>query len=91
MDQVDSELAKNEKMDGEIAEMRSLMEHERATREDLRKRFQEINKIRQDREKVMYGISYILLKYTLILKTGCVSVHRAILIAILIAGFTGAN
>ena len=52
LDQVDSELAKNEKMNGEIVEMKSQMEHERETREDLRKRFQEINKIRQDREKV---------------------------------------
>lgn len=50
--QVDSELAKNEKMNGEIVEMKSQMEHERETREDLRKRFQEINKIRQDRERV---------------------------------------
>ena len=52
LDQVDTELAKNEKMNGEIVEMKSQMEHERETREDLRKRFQEINKIRQDREKV---------------------------------------
>ena len=52
LDQVDLELAKNEKMNGEIVEMKSQMEQERETREDLRKRFQEINKIRQDREKV---------------------------------------
>ena len=50
---MDSELAKNEKMNGEIVELRSQIEHERGTREDLRKRFQEINKIRQDREKVI--------------------------------------
>jgi hypothetical protein len=59
LDQVDSELVKNEKMNGEIAEMKSLMEHERETREDLRKRFQEINKIRQDREKVMYFLDLV--------------------------------
>ena len=62
LDQVDSGLAKNEKMNGEIAQMKSLMEHERETRDDLRKRFQEINKIRQDREKVMYHLSQMLLK-----------------------------
>jgi hypothetical protein len=62
LDQVDSGLAKNEKMNGEIAQMKSLMEHERETRDDLRKRFQEINKIRQDREKVMYYLSKMLLK-----------------------------
>ncbi|XP_028393551.1 coiled-coil domain-containing protein 18-like [Dendronephthya gigantea] len=53
LEQVDSELAKNEKMNSEITEMKSQIEHERGTREDLRKRFQEINKIRQDREKVL--------------------------------------
>lgn len=53
LDQVDSELKKNEKMNGEIEAMKSQMEQDRETREDLRKRFREINKIRQDREKIL--------------------------------------
>ena len=53
LEQVDSELAKNEKMNGEIEAMKNQMEQERETREDLRKRFREINQIRQDREKIL--------------------------------------